>query len=299
MAQLFLLICIVFITGCVPQAKYSLSEANDYLKFSKNRDRDFSQGLKVTTEIPDATGATDYFFANIFCTPSHKELTTPQPDDRPYAGYTYIGSDFKYRKSETVQDVFGITAGIIGPGSGSKQIQNQVHRWLGQNTAKGWGNQLDNEVGIILKAERSNILVLKPTFNMLTTYGAHLGNVFTQGYGGAEFRFGRNLPEPFNTPGIIYPRLETDFDPQQSQWSFYLYGGPYIRAVAQNIFLDGNTFRDSQSVEKYPIVTEGRLGFTVEYAGYRFSYTYIFQSKEFTTQAHNNDFGEITLAADW
>lgn len=289
---------LIFLISCTPGTKFTLHEANDIFKLSKNNDRNFSQGAKFALEVPDETGSTSYFVGNNFYTPGNKQLATPQPDDRPYAGYTYGGADWKYRRTATVQEVIGATIGMVGPHSYSEQFQNQVHRWLDQNPARGWDNQLEDEVGIILKAERSNNFILQAgNFDLTTTYGGHLGNVFTQGYGGANFRYGRNLPDPFLSPGVIFPRLP-DSD-ELSDWSYYLHGGPFVRAVAQNIFLDGNTFVDSLSVDKKPFVFEGRLGFAVEYSRYRFSYTYFYVTDEFKEQTVPNDFGEITISYGW
>jgi len=291
-----LLLLALLLTSCAPGVRYSLHENNDIFKPTENGDRDFSQGVRVAVEVPDSSGSTAYFIGQNFYTPDHKQLTELQPNDRPYSGYLYAGADFKYRKSPTLQNVFGITGGIVGPHSYAEQTQNTVHSWLGQQTAKGWDNQIGDEIGIILKAEQNEAHFLSEHFDWLTTLGAHAGNVFTQGYAGINFRAGYNLPDPFSSPGIVYPRGQYE---EKRRLAYYLYGGPWLRAVAHNIFLDGNTFRDSHSVDKYPLVVEGRLGFAVEYGLYRFAYTYVFPTKEVHGAPAATDFGEITLSVGW
>lgn len=294
---LFLTFCFMFVFGCTPGARHTLHWDNDIFKPTKNNDRDFSNGVRLTRETPDETGFTNIFIGQNFYTPGKKYLTEAQPNDRPYAGYLYAGTDYKYARSESIMDVFGVTAGIVGPHSYAEQTQNEVHRFLNQRTAKGWDNQLENEVGIIFKAERQYWHPCNSSLDFVHTIGGHLGNVFTQAYGNAYVRFGRNLHSIFGDPGIIYPRV-----PRTNvgiDWSYYLYAGPAARAVAHNIFLDGNTFKDSQSVDKYPFVAEGRLGFAIERGLYRFAYTYVITQREYKNEEANPDFGEITLSVGW
>lgn len=291
------LVLLIFLLSCTPGNRITLHEDNDYFKPTKNNDKNFSQGLRMALEIPDKTGSTSYFFGNNFYTPDDKAESKPILNDRPYAGYTYVGADFKYTIGGERQDVFGITGGIVGPHSYSEQFQNEVHRLLGQNTAKGWGNQLDDEFGLILKAETNRAFLVRKNFDVVNTFGAHFGNVFTQGYFGSNFRYGHRLPSYFSSPGIIYPRLPKE--DEDGSWAYYVFGGPVGRVVAHNIFLDGNTFEDSQSVDRKLFVAEGRVGFAVEKSGYRFAYTYILHTKEFDQDVVSNDFGEITLSKEW
>lgn len=292
------LLGLIFLIGC-SGTQYTLHEDNDIFKPTKNYDNEFSQGLRITADIPDRNGSTAYFFGNNFYTPDHKQLITYQPDDRPYSGYTYAGTDFKYTDSDSQQTVFGLTAGMVGPASGSKQFQNQIHRWLDQHTAKGWGNQIPNEIGIILKAERNYGTQFIPSeFDLVNTIGGNLGNVFTQAYGGSQLRFGYNLPNYFSGPEVVFPRLPRD-NVDAPPLRLYLYTGPYLRGVIRNIFLDGDMFRQSYSINKYPFVLEGRLGFAIEYGKYKAAYTYIIQTKEYHSEEVSPDFGEITLGAGW
>lgn len=294
----YFLILLLFLAGCAAGTRYTLHEDNDIFKPTKNNDSDFSQGVRVTGEHPDSSGSTSYFAGQNFYTPGNKQIKELQPNDRPYAGYLYAGADFKFRRAPAMQDTFGVTAGIVGPHSYAEQTQNTVHRWIGDNTAKGWDNQLEDEIGIILKAERAVAFPLQRNFDLVTTLGGNLGNVYTQAYTGALLRFGYNLPDYFFGGDIIFPRAPNPVT--APGWSLYMFAGPFGRAVLQNIFLDGNTFRDSHSIDKKPFVAEGRAGFAIEKGYYRIMYTYVVQSKEYDTQQKTpNDFGEITLSWGW
>lgn len=294
-----LFIASLLLVSCTPGARYTLHSDNDFFSPFKNEDRDFSNGVRFAMETPDETGSTSYYIGQQFYTPGKKQLTELQPNDRPYAGYLYGGGDYKFTRSERVQDVFGVTLGVVGEHSYSKETQNEFHRILNQKTAKGWSNQVHDEVGLILTFERNFVPYQTSNNDFILTGGGNLGNVYTQAYAGAILRYGRNLPSYFTSPQIFRPRLDRELENEVLPISYYLYGGPRFRLVARNIFLDGNTFRDSHSIDKEIFVSEGNLGFAVEYGLYRLAYTYIIQTAEFKSQKDGNDFGEVTLSIGW
>lgn len=65
--------------------------------------------------------------------------------------------------------------------------------------------------------------------------------------------------------------------------------------MAHNIFLDGNTFRDSHDVERNILVGDASAGFSLTYGDYRMSYTLNARTKEFETQDQESIFGSVTL----
>ena len=66
--------------------------------------------------------------------------------------------------------------------------------------------------------------------------------------------------------------------------------------MARNIFLDGNTFRESAHVEKEPFVGGLQAGAAVTYGDTRISYTQVYTTREFDTQHKPEQFGVITLS---
>ena len=90
-------------------------------------------------------------------------------------------------------------------------------------------------------------------------------------------------------PGSGYFRLQKDFN-------WYLFAGLEGRAVLQNIFLDGNTFSDSHSVNKKLFVGDLQAGLTAQWARFQFSYTQIFRTREFEGQGSADIFGALSLS---
>ena len=285
---------LLLLASCVPGTRYTLQANNDLFKPTQNNDRDFTHNTQFAADVPDDSGSTHYFLGQSIYTPPNKHITTPQLDQRPYAGYLYTGADWRYRKGN-IQDSYGATIGVVGPYSFAEQSQSQVHRWLGQSVFEGWDNQLDNELGVILKAERAYLYPVNQYFDFVNTFGAHLGNVFTQAYAGTNFRVGINLSDAFFTPAIVYPRGTAE---EQTKLSYYLFGGPSVRAVARNIFIDESAPGTTSEIDRETFVGEIRIGAAIEQGNWRVAYTYVCQSQEYTGEGHN-DFGEIALSTGW
>ena len=68
------------------------------------------------------------------------------------------------------------------------------------------------------------------------------------------------------------------------------------RIVFHDIFLDGNTIRDSHSVDKEPLVADFMAGFAVSYNRLRISYAFVQRTKEFEEQDESHAFGAISLS---
>ncbi len=81
------------------------------------------------------------------------------------------------------------------------------------------------------------------------------------------------------------------------EFSWYAFAGASGRAVARNIFLDGNTFVDSPSVEKNPFVADFQIGVAGIYRGVRITLSEIFRTPEFKEQRGSDRFGSLTLSA--
>ncbi len=81
-----------------------------------------------------------------------------------------------------------------------------------------------------------------------------------------------------------------------SDFGWYLFAGVEGRAIAHNIFLDGNTFRDSRSVDKKPLVGDLQFGLVLDWSDIRFSYTHILRTREFRTQEKFDGFGALSVS---
>ncbi len=66
-------------------------------------------------------------------------------------------------------------------------------------------------------------------------------------------------------------------------------------SLGQNIFLDGNTFRDSPSVDKEYFVADASAGAAMTFGPTRISYTLNWRSREFEGQDDPSIFGAVAV----
>lgn len=71
--------------------------------------------------------------------------------------------------------------------------------------------------------------------------------------------------------------------------------GAESRAVAHNIFLDGNTFVDSRRVKKEPLVSDLQIGLVFDWSNTRISYSHTYRSKEFKNQPEGHQFATLSF----
>ena len=78
--------------------------------------------------------------------------------------------------------------------------------------------------------------------------------------------------------------------------SWYAFAGVDGRWVLRNIFLDGNTFSDSHSVDKKPLVADFVAGIAITYDQFRVAFTHVMRTREFDSQAEADRFGSLSFS---
>lgn len=240
-----------------------------------------------------------YVLGQSMFTPRDITLTNPPVEDRPYAGWLYgtVGLSVEIGRQ---LDQLALTLGVVGPASLAKQSQKIVHKIKGADKPLGWDTQLGNEPGIVLTYQRSwrGLTTTLAGFDLdLTPHiGSALGNVYTYANTGLTMRYGKRLPADYG-PLRIQPSLPgSGFFAPTNNFAWYLFAGFEGRAVARNIFLDGNTFRDSRSVDKEPLVGDLQWGIALTWQGVRLNYTHVLRTREFETQGGSDAFGAFSIS---
>ena len=210
-------------------------------------------------------------------TPVRYHDPIPDPRDRPFAGYLFTGGSLMQDTNGVMLEDLELLAGVVGPDSLAKEAQETFHSLAGFNNAnldQAYKYQLKNEPGFMLTYERK-WRIWQTSFygiqaEVIPEAGLTVGNVMTYGAAGATFRIGQNLNVDYGIPRIR-PALSgtTWFDASRltQDIGWYLFAGVEGRAVAHNIFLDGNTFTDSRSVHKNILVGDFSAGASVFYRG--------------------------------
>ncbi len=244
---------------------------------------------------------------NIY-TPQDTSLANPNPNDRPYAGWSYVELSF-ISKTATRADILSIQAGIVGPSSLAEDTQRVVHEWINDSVPRGWDYQLRDEPGVNLVYERRHRWIARGLGDTLGVDfiphgGFSLGNVQTYANLGGVARLGFNLPSDFGVGlsrgGSIGAAPADDNDPRVAvdrDFSLFVFAGADGRAVARDIFLDGNTWKDSRSVDKEPFVADLMAGVGLIAGRWQLTATFVHRTREFETQAEDHSrFGSVTLS---
>ncbi len=244
---------------------------------------------------------------NIY-TPEDKRRSDLIRDDRPYAGITYLGLGF-HNKDQRRMDTLEFDIGIVGRHSYAEDCQKVIHNWIGSVDPKGWEHQLRDEPVLNIFFERKwKMLRIRGAgnlgFDCISHMGIAAGNVYTGANLGGQVRFGWKLPNDFGTylirPGSDSSAPVDDEDPRFfspfHRFGIHIFFAVDGNAVARNIFLDGNTFRSSHSVDKKPFVADfvGGIGMIVHRA--KITYSYVHRTKEFESQKNEQHFGAISVS---
>jgi hypothetical protein len=243
-----------------------------------------------------------YSFGQSMYTPKNIFSSQLVQDQRPYAGWLY-GSAGIISDTGNVLDKFVITLGVVGNSSLAEEVQEEVHNAMDILVPRGWSNQLEDEPGIVISYEKAlreyyDFGFGGMGFDITPKAGFSLGNVFTYASAGATLRIGRDLPSDYGVPKIR-PRMPGgDYFAPRKNWGMYVFADVETRAVARNIFLDGNTWKDSHSVDKKTFVHDIQLGTAITIQKVRIAYTHIFRSKEYNGQDRDFDnFAAVTISA--
>jgi len=237
-------------------------------------------------------------------TPRDRYQTNLIVDERPYAGWLYGGLSLHTvtdrGEGRKDQESIEFDVGIVGPWALGEEAQNFIHDVRQIDTFDGWDNQIKNELGVVLHYERKwrlfdPIQTGPLQFDAIPHAGVSVGNVITQASGGGAVRWGWNLPHDFGPPSLIQGGAALDRQPEKTT-SYYLFAAADGRFVAHNIFLDGNTFRSSHSIDKENWVGDLSLGAAVLLGRVKVAYTNVFRTKEYKGQDAMSRFGSLSVS---
>ena len=297
-------------------------------------DADYTNGLKVTLSTPYKTGVTESHlpswsypiinwlpFVNDPATPRAvsvsigQDIYTPEDtqrsdiieDQRPYAGITYVSTGY-HSITNGRKNSWELIIGILGRHSYAEDIQNWAHKVIDSQRARGWDNQLKDEPLLEAVYEAQWRLYHSGTgegfnYDVIPHLGGRIGNMSIYANTGAEIRFGWGLADDYGTCPIR-AGCETDSASDDSEagfpaggrFGFHFYLAADGRVVLRDITLDGNTWRESHSVDKENLVADLMSGIGLEYGRIKASYSYTYRTKQFSSQKRNQIFGAIRVS---
>jgi len=298
---------------------FSLLVEND-LFYDTDRDYTAGQEMNYTTAPGDTPGGlvdfahdmpwlltdqgkvrANYAFGQDIFTPANTAAANPPLNQRPYAGYLYLGLGL-LANDDVEFDQLQVQLGVIGPASLARDAQAFVHSIEGIRKPAGWHFQLRDEPTVQINFDRAWRVIPRQSllglqFDIEPRFGVAVGNVYDYASAGAMARLGFNLQDDFGPPRMEPTLSGSSFLESEDEVGAYIFVGVDGRAVARNIFLDGNSFENSRSVSKIPFIGDLEMGAALTIDRFRLSFTHVFRTKEYHGQPTSDQFGAVNLTA--
>ena len=243
---------------------------------------------RVTEGNADAVHAGVFLGQNIY-TPRDIHVATPQPWDRPWAAWLYLGGVAQLARGNRL-DTVEVDLGMVGPPALGKQVQTEWHKLIGVDTPQGWSNQGPGEPAFMVSYLQKRKYGWG-MFEAIPHAGVTLGTVQTMARAGATLRIGQNMsgfgPDTIEPGGAMLHDTRRASDGEHHGFEWSAYAGVDQRLVGYNIFLDGPVFHSGPSVHRRPHVYDLTAGFSVRWRALRFSWTRVRRSEEFNTPTHS------------
>lgn len=213
--------------------------------------------------LPDerpAAAVNAYSLGQAMVTPADITTENPDPNDLPYAGLLALTNSY-LMIYDNYTDKISTTIGIVGPESGAAATQKFVHEVIDSDKPRGWDSQLDNEVVFQFSRARiwRNWVSESGNIDVLTAADISIGTLESFVGGGVMIRTGSGLERSYPSPVFIHSRTTNPLAISGGWFAYLGIGGNYF---ANQIFTDGNTFRDSPSVELDRTQIGGAAGFS-------------------------------------
>jgi lipid A 3-O-deacylase len=204
----------------------------------------------MSTEKDPLYTVNAHTLGQMMVTPEDIKAEHPNPDDLPYAGlFYYVSSHLKVY--ERYADMASVTLGLVGPASGAESVQRYIHSRFDYDEPRGWSHQLENE--LVFKLSRDRVWRTWASHagnaDLVMSAGINVGTLESSVGGYAIIRYGTNLAKSYATAAYHSSRA---INPLALDGGWHVYFGLGGRYVGNLIFTDGNTYRDSPSVDLDP-----------------------------------------------
>lgn len=248
----------------------------------------------------DGTYALDYVVSQGMFTPDDLSAAALLVEDRPYAGtLTWKARLRNYQ--DNASRSFGLTLGVVGPLSAAEEAQKGIHELIGAEMPNGWHNQIDNEPVFRLDGEYVNRFLAGNWAENLAVdtslYAqAGLGNLKSNAGLGLVFRLGDELESTYAFVNPLVTRGSGMMGAPATGFSWQVQAAVYGQYVYNDITLDGNTFKDSHSVEVVHDQYIVSFGFSLRNGSWGFDFSTQQGSKQYEQQQRKSNFGSVSFS---
>ncbi|MEO1235958.1 MAG: lipid A deacylase LpxR family protein [Planctomycetota bacterium] len=291
-----------------------------FVRPNENTDRHYTSGQGISVafhenggeKVIDALGlphdgtAFGFVLGQQIFTPEVITEAIPDPDDRPFAGYLFLGTFFQ-REHNNVLDHLQLDLGITGASSLAETAQEWIHDITG-DPDPDWSSQLESEFAFNVTYRRKWRVDLGRTvayntpldWQLIPRFEVDVGTVLRRVSVGTDLRVGVNLPDDFGAARFIDPGSATG-KPLKGV-SHYAFVRVIGRYVEWNTFIEGSNYRNpSPAVSLEPFFGEAAAGVAIEWRRHNFVFnaTYLQSifTREFEEQTTTDGLGSFSLRA--
>lgn len=273
-----------------PPSRVEVTWDNDLMA---RTDRHYTNGIRLSLFGPAFSGEWGLAVGQRIYTPEDVESLDVVDDDRPFAGWLYLEAALRRRHASLrAQDTLTLQVGVVGPSASGAVVHEGAHTAFGSRAPHGWRNQLRDEptAGLSyrfeLRASRGAVLGLD--YDVTPHAALSLGNVTTHAALGVTLRAGYRVPDEHRPP-------------EPAPFRLYLQATAEVRAVAFDVFLDGNLLRPPMHrVEKEWLVADLAVGVRLAILDrVSVAYTHTVRTEEFKAQDGPDQFGSLSLTVSW
>lgn len=228
---------------------------------------------------PDRQRFISHSLSHRIFTPNDTETAEPIDNDMPYSGMLFA-SLTAGAQDATTMDAFTLYYGLVGPSARGEEVQNEFHRLINADRVNGWDNQIGDEILLNVAYEhRRRLWHFGSTRgwggDVIGQAGGMAGNLISMVTAGVGARIGWGVPDDYGIPPQFFgeetigSRPYTSYGTRTGVWLFALLNGSLF---GNAIFWDGNTFKDSMSVEYDPSIGRLYLGINARTGGWSGSF---------------------------
>jgi lipid A 3-O-deacylase len=178
--------------------------------------------------------------------------------DRPFAAALFLKPFAILNDSvRHYHVVSSVSAGVIGPAAGGKQMQTAIHRWIHDEVPLGWDNQIRNDVVINYQVDfEKDLIPSMKYYSLQGKIGAQVGTFSDKIYGGVIIMAG------------IFDNPFTSFSVSGRDFRIYVYAEPQVSAVGYDATMQGGLLNRSNpytlsSAEIVRVVFQYNAGFVL------------------------------------
>ncbi|NRF41376.1 lipid A deacylase LpxR family protein [Pedobacter foliorum] len=222
----------------------------------------------------------------------------PAKQDRPFAGYLYVGGALSWFHSNESVLKTSVEIGTTGPNSLAEDGQELLHNTVGFYELDGWQYQIKNEMAVNLSAQYTKLLHRASSNAIDFSFDgyANVGTTFSGAGAGILFRAG-GINQLFNsayTNAVIGNNAKTKALVKRE---IFFYAKPQLNFVAYDATVQGSMFNNDSPVTfgVKPIVFAQQVGFNYSSQRFTFDFGMLFKTKEIKSSAKAHQFGSISM----